>query len=71
MFYALACPGLNHCLHFLEACNKSTRYNLKVAVKTRDIECLPKAIADFKGAKLPDDEKDLEKGERILWEHEA
>ena len=40
-------------------------------MKTRDIERLPKAIADFKGAKLPDDEKDLEKGERILREHEA
>ncbi len=52
----------------LESRNKRIRYNLKVAVKTRDMSKLPKAVDDFKKSKLPDDDLDLEKGERILKE---
>ena len=55
-------------LLFTESRNKRIRYNLKVAVKKRDMDSLPKAVDDFKKAKLPDDDLDLEKAERILKE---
>ena len=51
--------------------NKRIRYNLKVAVNTRDRERLPGAMEEFRNAKLPDDDKDYEKGERIMKEWQA
>lgn len=51
--------------------NKKIRYNLKVAVKRRDKVRLPPAIHDFKEAKLPDDDMDLAKAERLLREFQA
>ena len=57
--------------HIVENRNKRIRYNLKVAVKMRDRERLPQAMDDFKNAKLPDDDKDYEKGERIMKEWQA
>ena len=51
--------------------NKRIRYNLKVAVKTRDRDRLPGAMEDFKNAKLPDDDKDYETGEKIMKEWQA
>lgn len=37
-------------------------------MKTRDMPKLTKAVTDFKKAKLPDDESDLAKAERIIKE---
>ncbi|CAD5117739.1 DgyrCDS6485 [Dimorphilus gyrociliatus] len=51
--------------------NKKIRYNLKVAVKRRDRERLPPAVDEFKKAKLPDDDMDLAKAERLLREFQA
>ena len=51
--------------------NKKIRYNLKVAVNTRDMERLPGAMEEFSNAKLPDDDKDYEKGERLMKEWQA
>lgn len=51
--------------------NKRIRYNLKVAIKRRDRERLPPAVDEFKKAKLPDDDMDLEKAERLLKEWQA
>ena len=51
--------------------NKRIRYNLKVAIKRRDRERLPPAVEEFKKAKLPDDDMDLEKAERLLKEFQA
>ena len=61
--YVISCISENR--------NKKIRYNLKVAVKMRDRERLPPAMEDFKNAKLPDDDKDYEKGERLLKEWQA
>ena len=54
-----------------EARNRRIRYNLKVSIKKRDEQRLPVAVDDFKKAKLPDDDMDLEKAERILREWQA
>ena len=54
-----------------EARNKHIKYQLKVAVKTRDQDRLPGAVKDFKEAKLPDDDLDLENAEKILKEWTA
>ena len=40
-------------------------------MKKRDRERLPPAVTEFKKAKLPDDDRDLEKAERILKEFKA
>ncbi len=42
-----------------------------MAIKRRDRERLPPAVDDFKKAKLPDDDMDLEKAERLLREFQA
>ena len=47
------------------------RLNLKLRVKTRDINNLPPAIKTFKKSKLPDSDGDLAKGERIMKEEQA
>ncbi|KAK2162247.1 hypothetical protein LSH36_101g03021 [Paralvinella palmiformis] len=54
-----------------ECRNKRIRYNLKLAIKRRDHARLPKAAADFKNSKLPDDDLDLPKADRILREFKA
>lgn len=51
--------------------HKKIRYNLKIAIKKRNRKHLISAIDDFKKAKLPDDDKDLPKADRILREFEA
>ena len=51
--------------------NKRIRYALKVAIKKRDREMLPPAVKEFKGSKLPDDDLDLPKAEKILKEFMA
>ena len=53
---------------FLDWKNKRIRYALKVAIKKRDKHLLPPAVKDFKQSKLPDDDLDLEKAEKILRE---
>ena len=40
-------------------------------MNTRDRERLPGAMEEFRNAKLPDDDKDYEKGERIMKEWQA
>ena len=47
------------------------RYQLKVAYKNRKRAQLPSAVKDFRDAKLPDDDMDLEKAERLLKEWTA
>ena len=42
-----------------------------MAIKRRDRESLPPAVKDFKEAKLPDDDMDLPKAEKILREFMA
>ena len=61
----------SNCGHITENRNKRIRYNLKVAVNTRDHERLPGAMEEFRNAKLPDDDKDYEKGERLMKEWQA
>ena len=61
----------NNCGYITENRNKRIRYNLKVAVNTRDHERLPRAMEEFRNAKLPDDDKDYEKGERLMKEWQA
>ncbi|XP_064626175.1 apical junction molecule-like [Lineus longissimus] len=51
--------------------HKKIRFNLKVAIKERTKDKLVPAVSDFKKVKLPDDEGDLEKAERILKEIRA
>ena len=51
--------------------NKRIRYNLKVSIKKRDRDRLLPAVDDFKGAKLPDDDLDLPKAEKLLKEFKA
>ena len=48
--------------------HRKIRYNLKAAIKKRDRIRLPPAVGQFKAAKLPDDDHDLPKAERILKE---
>ena len=57
--------------YLTEYSNKRIRYNLKVAIKRRDKVRLHKAMGDFKKAKLPDDDQDLPKAEKILKEIQA
>ena len=61
----------SNCGCITENRNKRIRYNLKVAVNTRDRERLPGAMEEFRNAKLPDDDKDYEKAERIMKEWQA
>ena len=82
LFVMFQWPILIRCLNDMTKCNsdcgcitenrnKRIRYNLKVAVNTRDRERLPGAMEEFRNAKLPDDDKDYEKGERIMKEWQA
>lgn len=49
-----------------DAKKRHIRTQLKVAVETQNPKTLPKAVQDFKDAKLSDDDGDLEKAERLL-----
>ncbi|XP_074641536.1 uncharacterized protein LOC141899249 isoform X2 [Tubulanus polymorphus] len=51
--------------------HKRIRYELKVAIKSRDREKLTKSVGEFKKAQLPDDEGDLFKAERLLKQFKA
>ena len=42
------------------------RYNLKYSIKKQDRQRLPPAVDDFKKAKLPDDDQDLPKADRVM-----
>ena len=42
------------------------RYNLKYSIKKQDRLRLPPAVDDFKTAKLPDDDGDLPKADRVM-----
>ena len=46
--------------------NKRIRYQLKVAVKSRDKFQLEYSITEFKKAELSDDDMDLEKAQKLL-----
>lgn len=55
-------------LFFLDERHKKLRYNLKVAIKSRDRYQLDYNITEFKKEKLEDTDMDLAKAEKILKE---